>query len=84
MKHQRGPRAATIRKLIDGSIQTQVRPHQTKIIVMPELLEMAEQYKICAPSGRGGLRPLRVYLEDCIIRDIREIEKRKEDLRKKL
>ena len=81
MKHQTGPRAATLRKLIDGSAWSQARPHQTKIIVWPELLALAEQYKICAPQGRGGLRPIRVYFEDCILRDIKEIDQRKKELR---
>jgi len=81
MKHQTGPRAATIRKILDGSAQARIKPHRTTIIIMPELLEKAERHKICAPKGHGGLRSIRVYFEDCLIRDIREYEKRKEELK---
>jgi hypothetical protein len=83
VKHSRGPRAATLQKLIEGTARAR-QQHRTTIVILPELLDKARQYNICAPSGRGGLRSLHVYLEDCLIRDIREIEKRKEDLQKKL
>ena len=85
MRHLTGPRAATIRKLIDGSAWNRTRPHQTKIIVLPGLLDKAEQLRICAPKGRGNIRTIGTYFEDCLIRDIREYEKLKEDiLQKKL
>ena len=81
MKHQTGPRAATLRKLIDGSAWNQARPHRTTIIVMPELLDKAALYNLFAPKGKNGLRSIRVYLEDCILRDIKEIDQRKKELR---
>lgn len=84
MRHTTGPRAATIRTLLDGPVWSTTKLHRTTIVIMPELLDKAEQYKICAPKGRSGVRSIRVYFEDCLIRDIREYEKQKEDCRKKL
>ena len=84
MRHTTGPRAATLRKLIDGSAWRHDKPYRTTIIVLPEILDKAAQYKLCAPKGKNGLRTIRVYLEDCILRDIKEYEQRKEELKNRL
>ena len=81
MKHQTGPRAATLRKLIDGSAWSQAKPYRTTIIVLPEILDKAVLYKLFAPKGKNGMRSIRVYLEDCILRDIKEIDQRKKELK---
>jgi len=81
MKHQTGPRAAIVRSLLDGSAWSHSKPYRTTIIVLPEILDKAEQYKLFAPKGKNGLRTIRVYLEDCILRDIKEIDQRKKELR---
>ena len=84
MRHQTGPRAAIVRSLLDGSAWRHNKPNRTTIIVLPELLAKAAEYKLFAPKGKNGLRSIRVYLEDCILRDIKEYEQRKEELKTRL
>jgi len=72
----RGPRAA--HQLVTG--RTYEPKRDLTISLIPGLIAMAEQYRICAPLGRNGCIPIGQYLEEKLIEDIRKKEKERENL----
>jgi hypothetical protein len=64
--------------LIAGTKWDSIKYERVNIHLIPGLLQLAEQYKICSRMGRKGSIPVGEYLSRKLIEDIRkEEEKRK-------
>jgi len=79
MNAKMGPRAARARKLVSGRAWDSDKPHQTSIVFLPGLLELAEQYGICAPKGKNAEKSISDYFQDKLIADIRAYEKKRDE-----